>query len=132
MTKEEITAKKETFSENELFKQSSSPYKDFQYEQFHIHGTPLEGQHSRMDVVNGTEMRVIFNFKHGLIHADGDLPAIEYPMHWEYWQNGLITKVVDEGGDTEEYWEDGVPVRIERNLSQRPPRLQTEPTRVGH
>ena len=36
-------------------------------------------------------------------------------MHWEYWNNGLITKVVDDGGATKEYWENGVPVKIERN-----------------
>ena len=36
-------------------------------------------------------------------------------MHWEYWNNGLITKVVDDGGATKEYWENGVPVKIEQN-----------------
>ena len=54
-----------------------------------------------------------------MIHSDDGLPAIEYPMHWEYWREGLIEKVVDAGGDTEELWKDGVPVKIERNLSLR-------------
>ena len=119
MTEEEIKAKKEQFKQNELYKESSSPYKDFQFEQFHINGTPLEGQNSRTDMIDGKEVLVIFNFKNGLIHSENDLPSIEYPMHWEYWENGLIKKVVDNGGDTVEYWENGVPVRIDRNLSQK-------------
>ena len=119
MTEDEIKAKKEAFRQNALYQQSTSPYKDFQLEQFHVGGTPLDGQHSRTDVVGGSEELVIFRFKDGLIHSDGDQPAVEYPMHWEYWRDGMIEKVVDAGGDTVEYWEDGVPVRIERNLSQR-------------
>ena len=105
MTEEEIKAKKERFKQNDLYQQSSSPYKDYQYEQFVAGETVLEGQNSRADEINGKEMLVIFNFKNGLIHSEGDRPAIEYPNHWEYWDNGLITKVVDDGGDTVEYWE---------------------------
>ena len=119
MTEEEIRAKKEQFKQNDLYQKSTSPYKDFQFEQFSANGEILEGQHSRTDTIDGKEMLVIFNFKNGLIHSENDLPSIEYPNHWEYWENGLIKKVVDAGGDTCEYWENGVPVRIENNLSQR-------------
>lgn len=119
MTEEEIKEKREIFKQNELFKESTSPYKDFQYEQFTAGGEILEGQHSRTDIIDGKEVLVIFNFKNGLIHSENDLPSIEYPNHWEYWENGLIRKVVDEGGDTQEYWEGGVPVRIDRNLAER-------------
>ena len=118
MTETEIKEMKEKFKENELFKESTSPYKDFQLEQFSAEGKILEGKHSRMDMVAGKEMLVIFNFKNGLIHSENDQPAVEYPMHWEYWENGLIKEVVDKGGDTKEHWENGVPVRIDRNLAQ--------------
>ena len=62
---------------------------------------------------------VIYNFKDGFLHSENDEPAIQYPGHWEYWEKGLIKKVVADGGDTEEYWENGVPVRIETNLAER-------------
>ena len=119
MTEEEIKAKKEKIGANELFKESSSPYKDLQFEQFSSSGEVLEGKHSRMDMIEVKEVLVIFNFKNGLIHSENDQPAIEYPMHWEYWENGMIKEVVDAGGDTKEYWENGVPVRIDRNLSEQ-------------
>lgn len=119
MTEQEIIAKKEEFKKNELYQQSSSPYKDFQFEQFTADGVILEGKNSKIETINGVQQLVIFNFKNGLIHSDNDLPAIEYPNHWEYWENGLIKQVVDKGGDTKEYWENGVPVRIENNLSER-------------
>ena len=115
MTEEEIKIKREEFKKNELYQKSTSPYKDFQFEQFCGNGEVLEGQHSRTEIINGKEVLVIFNFKNGLIHSEDDQPAIEYPMHWEYWNNGLIKKVVDGGGATKEYWENGVPVKIERN-----------------
>jgi len=120
MTEEEIKALKERFKQNELYQESSSPYKDYQFEQFTAGGEILSGQHSRTDMVGGNEVLVIFNFdRDGLIHSENDLPAIEYPMHWEYWEHGLIKRVVDAGGDTEELWENGVPVSIEKNLSQK-------------
>ena len=103
---------------NKLYQQSSSVYKDFQLERFSANGEIMEGQHSRTEIINGHPVLVIFNFKNGLIHSENDLPAIEYPMHWEYWNNGLITKVVDKGGDIEELWENGIPVEIKRNLSE--------------
>ena len=66
-----------------------------------------------------TAKLVIYNFKEGLLHSENNEPAVQYPGHWEYWNHGLLTKVVSDGGDTEEYWENGVPVRIETNLSER-------------
>ncbi len=121
MTIDEIKEMKENFKHNELYQKSCSPYKDFQLEQFFENGKVLEGQHSKTEKLNGKEVLVIFNFKNGLIHSDNDLPAIEYPMHWEYWKNGYITKVVDNGGDTVEYWANGVPIPIhtDNNLSEK-------------
>lgn len=117
MTEQEIKNRREEFKKNELYQQSTSPYKDFQFEQFCGNGEVLEGQHTRPEIINGKEVLVIFNFKNGLIHSEDDQPAIEYPLHWEYWNNGLITKVVDDGGATKEYWQNGVPVKIDRNCS---------------
>ncbi len=113
---DKIIKMKNDFKKNELYQQSSSVYKDFQFEQFSSNGKVLEGQHSKEETINGRSVLVIFNFKNGLIHSENDLPAIEYPMHWEYWNNGLITKVVDKGGEIEELWKNGVPVEIKRNL----------------
>jgi len=118
MTPEELTSLKEKIKQNELYKQSTSSFKDYQFEQFSANGKILEGQHSRIEKINGQEVLVIYNFKNGFIHSENDLPAIEYPMHWEYWSNGIITKVVDNGGDTEEVWENGFPVRVDKNRIQ--------------
>lgn len=117
MTEKELKALKEQIKNNELYQQSVSTFKDFQFEQFTANGEILEGQHSRIEKINGKEVLVIFNFKKGLIHSENDLPAIEYPMHWEYWNNGLIAKVVDNGAETEEIWENGVPIKINHNMS---------------
>ena len=119
MTKEDIEMMKERFKQDDLYQQSTSPFKDFQMEQFYEGETILEGQNSKTMTIDGRDVVVIFNFSNGLIDSKDDQPAIEYPMHWEYWKGGFIEKVVDAGGDTEEYWENGVPVRIERNLSER-------------
>ena len=119
MTEEEIEQKRAEFTKNDLFKESSSPFKEFQMEQFVMDGIPLNGQNSKSMKINGADTLVIFNFKNGLIHSENDEPAVEYPNHWEYWNDGFIEKIVDAGGDTEEYWENGVPGRIEKNLSER-------------
>ena len=120
MTEAEIIELREKFKQNDLYQKSTSPYKDFQFEQFCAGGEIITGQHSRPDTINGQEVLVIFNFnKDGLIHSENNLPAIEYPNHWEYWENGLIKEVVDAGGDTKEYWENGVPVRIDTNCSKK-------------
>ena len=76
---------------------------------------PLVGQQVQYE----SGRMVLYNFTNGLLNSQDDEPAIEYPGHWEYWKDGLITKVVTDGGDTEEYWENGVPVRIETNLAER-------------
>ncbi len=117
---------------NELYNESKSLHKSFQ---FRIFSDPANGQ-----VINGQQVRkeddnlllegmdgfeeksakiVIYNFKDGVLHSENNEPAIQYPGHWELWDQGLIKKVVADGGDTEEFWENGVPVRIERNLSER-------------
>ncbi|MGP1586839.1 MAG: hypothetical protein ACTTHG_00685 [Treponemataceae bacterium] len=115
MTEQEILEKRESFKKNELFQKSCSIFKDFQYEQFEIDGVFLNGQNSKIIEINGVDTVVLFNFKNGYIHSEDDRPAIEYPMHWEYWKDGLIEKIVDRGGTIREYWENGVPVRIENN-----------------
>ena len=119
MTEAEIIELREKFKQNDLYQKSTSPYKDFQFEQFYANDVILEGRNSRTDLIKGKEVLVIFNFKNGLIHSENELPAIEYPNHSEYWENGLIKEVVDEGGETKEYWENGVPVRIDTNCSKK-------------
>lgn len=63
-------------------------------------------------------MLVIYTFKNGLIHSENDLPAVEYPMHWEYWKNGLVVEVADEEKDVREYWKDGLPYKIVKDYSK--------------
>lgn len=118
-TIEEIKKIKEAFRQNELYQQSLSLCKDYQLEQFSADGKILEGKHSRIETINGKEMLVIYTFKNGMIHSENDLPAIEYPMHWEYWDNGLLIKVCDEEKDVREYWENGVPYKIVNDYSKR-------------
>lgn len=43
---------------------------------------------------------VIYSFKDGVLHSENNEPAVQYPGHWEIWENG-------------------VPVRIETNLAER-------------
>ncbi|MBQ1197046.1 MAG: hypothetical protein IIX47_00385 [Spirochaetaceae bacterium] len=119
MTEVEITKFRNDCEQSKLYLESSSVHKHFQHVQFGINEIELNGQQCRTEDINGNMIPVIYNFKNGYIHNEEDLPAVEYPMHWEYWKDGLIVKVVDMGGDTEEYWENGVPVRIEKNLAER-------------
>ena len=132
MTEEEfaqLTAKMES---NELYQKSTSVHKGFQYRQFFdsVKRTLMEGQQVRQEDSCGrvpeqegfdesTARIVIYNFKNGVLHSENGEPAVQYPGHWEMWNQGLIEKVVSDGGDTEEYWENGVPVRIETNLAER-------------
>lgn len=113
-TEKEIAEAHAEFEKNELYQQSTSPYKDYQLEQFDRgDGIPMEGRCSRTDNISGKEMLVIFNFENGFVdNFDETLPAIEYPNHWEYWKEGLIKRVVDVNTGTEELWENGVPVEI--------------------
>ena len=132
MTEEEfaqLTAKMES---NELYQKSTSVHKSFQYRQFFdsVKRTLMEGQQVRQEDSCGrvpeqdgfdesTARIVIYNFKNGVLHSENGEPAVQYPGHWEIWNQGLIEKVVSDGGNTEEYWENGVPVRIETNLAER-------------
>lgn len=116
---------------NPLYQKSKSVHKGFQYRMFYDQNQMLvDGQQIRREDANtipegapgydeSTARIVIYSFKDGILHSENNSAAIEYPGHWEYWDRGLITKVISDYGDTEEYWEDGVPVKIETNLSKR-------------
>lgn len=133
MTREEETlAFIEKIQKDELYKKSKSIHKGFQYRQFYNDVTHqlMEGQQVRREDANGlvevqegfdesTARIVIYNFKDGVLHSENNEPAVQYPGHWEMWNRGVLVKVVADGGDTEEYWENGVPVRIETNLAER-------------
>lgn len=132
MTEAEFAKIMETLENNELYKKSKSVHKGFQFRQFSDPATNkrIEGQQVRQEDKNGfvpgqegydesSERIVIYNFKDGVLHSENGEPAIQYPGHWEMWNLGLLVKVVADGGDTEEYWEKGVPVRIETNLAER-------------
>lgn len=132
MTREAFNQLQKKVESNELYLKSKSLHKGFQYRLFSnpATGKPVDGQHLRMEdeslLVDGMEgfdeksaKLVIYNFKEGVLHSENNEPAVQYPGHWEYWNHGLITKVVADGGDTEEYWENGVPVRIETDLAVR-------------
>lgn len=132
LTKGQFALLTKRLESNELFKKSKSLHKYLQYKCFYD-GNPdqiLNGQIVRREdnslIEEGREgfdektaKLVIYNFKDGLLHSENDEPAIQYPGHWEIWENGLIKKVTADGGDTEEFWENGVPVRIETNLAER-------------
>ncbi len=113
-TEKQIAEARAEFEKNELYQQSTSLYKDYQLEQFDRgDGIPMEGRCSRTDLINGKEVLVIFNFINGFVdNLDETLPSIEYPNHWEYWKEGLIKRVVDIPTNTEEIWENGIPVEI--------------------
>ena len=117
-TIEEIENLKKAFKQNELYQQSLSIHKDFQFEQFSADGKILEGRHSRIETINGKKTLIIYTFKNGLIHSEDDLPAIEYPMHWEYWDNGLLVKVCDGEKDVREFWKNGLPYQIITDYSK--------------
>lgn len=132
MTEEEFSKILEQMENNELYRKSASIHKGFQYRQFFdsVSKKLMEGQQVRQEDKNGfvpeqegfdasSARIVIYNFKNGVLHSENGEPAVQYPGHWELWNQGLIEKVVADGGDTEEYWENGVPVRIETNLSER-------------
>jgi len=132
MTREAFNQLQKKLESNELYLKSKSLHKGFQDRFFSnpATGKPVDGQQLRMEddslLVDGMEgfdeksaKLVIYNFKEGVLHSENNEPAVQYPGHWEYWNHGLITKVVADGGDTEEYWENGVPVRIETDLAVR-------------
>ena len=74
MTKEDIEMMKERFKQNDLYQQSTSPFKDFQMEQFYVGETILEGQNSKTMTIDGRDVVVIFNFSNGLIDSKDDQP----------------------------------------------------------
>ena len=125
---EELTRKLES---NELYQKSKSLHKVLQFKRFMDSetGKYLNGQIVRLEdgyLLEGDEgfdekkaKLVIYSFKDGVLHSENNEPAVQYPGHWEIWENGVLKKVVADGGDTEEYWENGVPVRIETNLAER-------------
>ena len=132
MTLEAFNQLQKKLESNELYQKSKSLHKSLQYRLFSdsATGKPVDGQQLRMEddslLVDGMDgfdekraKLVIYNFKEGVLHSENNEPAVQYPGHWEYWNHGLITKVVADGGDTEEYWENGVPVRIETDLAVR-------------
>ena len=132
MTLEAFNQLQKKLESNELYQKSKSLHKSLQYRLFSdsATGKPVDEQQLRMEddslLVDGMEgfdeksaKLVIYNFKEGVLHSENNEPAVQYPGHWEYWNHGLITKVVADGGDTEEYWENGVPVRIETDLAVR-------------
>lgn len=125
---EELTRRLES---NELYQKSKSLHKVLQFKRFMDSetGKYLNGQIVRQEdgyLLEGDEgfdekkaKLVIYSFKDGVLHSENNEPAVQYPGHWEIWENGVLKKVVADGGDTEEYWENGVPVRIETNLAER-------------
>ena len=132
MTLEAFNQLQKKLESNELYQKSKSLHRSLQYRLFSdsATGKPVDGQQLRMEddslLVDGMDgfdekraKLVIYNFKEGVLHSENNEPAVQYPGHWEYWNHGLITKVVADGGDTEEYWENGVPVRIETDLAVR-------------
>ena len=125
---EELTRKLES---NELYQKSKSLHKVLQFKRFMDSetGKYLNGQIVRLEdgyLLEGDEgfdekkaKLVIYSFKDGVLHSENNEPAVQYPGHWEIWEKGLLKKVVADGGDTEEFWENGVPVRIETNRAER-------------
>ncbi len=114
--------------ENPLYQKSASVHKKYQFTLFReTDGELVNGQRLRREDKNGrsegedgydeSSARLVkYNFEDGVISSKDDEPAVEWPGHWEFWKKGIILKVVADGGDTEEYWKDGVPVRIETDL----------------
>lgn len=122
MTKESIAAVREQLKNDDLYLKSTSPYKEYQFKQITQNGKALSGTHSKMESIKGKIMPVIFRFnENGLLNTyreyendNGmiELPAIEYHGHWEYWERGLLVKVVDVPTKTVEKWKDGFPIEI--------------------
>ena len=125
MTYEEFQELMQKMEENPLFKASESLHKYYQFRQFDENGKLKEGQIVRIEDAKGTisgepgfdqstSRPVIYNFTDGCLNSDGDNPAIQYEGHYEIWRMGIIEKVWAKGGKIIEYWEDGVPVKVDR------------------
>ena len=115
---------------NPLYKKSCSIHKQYQFHQFQQDGKIMNGQVPRKEDINGlvegepgydasTASIVLYNFKDGVLHSEPENePAVQYRGHIEYWNNGLITKVIDYVQEIEESWENGVPVKIIENMNK--------------
>ncbi|MBQ0052771.1 MAG: hypothetical protein KBT11_12040 [Treponema sp.] len=131
MSKEDFEENRKRLESDELYKKSKSVHKAYQYMRFtDSDGKPLEGQIVRREDRNMIPMGgegydeassrlVIYSFRDGVLHSNEGEPAVQYPGHWEIWDAGLLMKVVSDGGDTQEFWENGVPICIETNLAEK-------------
>ena len=131
MEKQELDRIVESLLLNELYQKSKSVHKKYQFMQFTDEfGNLLQGVKIRLEDAKGNMMGtegydestrhpVIYHFMDGLLDSSEDTHAIEYPNHYEVWRKGLIEKVWSDGGDTIEYWENGIPIKIETNVIQR-------------
>ncbi len=126
MTQEEYALLLNKMESNELYRKSKSVHKNFQYRQFFnfVDKTIMNGKQVREEDKNGlmpeqegfdaSSARIVtYNFKDGLLQSENDEPAVEYEGHQEFWNKGLIEKVIADGGKTVEFWKDGVPFKIE-------------------
>lgn len=115
VTESEYKEVQEKLKENELYNKSCSTFKAYQFASWNYPngGALYDGQKTLTIEIDGAPVVVLLNFKNGLLTSDGDEPAVEYPMHWEYWKDGLIEKVIGDGGDIVETWKDGVPIEIQ-------------------
>lgn len=115
MTDEEL----EKLKNHPLFKESCSIAKDYQGVEFTSKGTLITGKKEKVETVGNEQVLVIYNFEDGLIHDEGNVAAIIAPSHQEFWDHGMLKKIIDYNLDLIEYWENGLPVRIEKNISER-------------
>lgn len=130
-TAEEYSKFLKRIQDNPLYQNSTSVHKKYQFTLFReADGELVDGQRLRREDKNGraegedgydenSARLVKYNFEEGVITSKDDEPAVEWQGHWEFWKRGIIVKVVADGGDTEEYWKDGVPVRIETDLKRK-------------
>ena len=131
MDEMEFTKTVESLLLNDMYKASKSIHKKYQFMQFtDADGNLLQGTKVRLEDEKGnmfgttgfdmqSERPVVYHFVDGVLDSDGNEPAIESPNHYEIWRKGVIEKIWSDGGDIIEYWEKGVPIRIDTNVIQR-------------
>lgn len=127
-----MTAEKmiEEINKNPLFKRSCSRHKQFQFHRFMNNGRLVNGQQIRREDKNGlvigepgfdseNSFIVLYNFKDGVFHSDPETePAVQYLSHVEFWNNGMLKKVISNNGEIIEEWEKGVPVKIYEEMNK--------------
>lgn len=124
LTKDEFEKMIEDLHENPLYQKSQALHKEYQFRMFTENGNPMDGQKIRLEDSKGcvegqpnfdndSKIIVIYNFKDGFLHSENNNPALQYPGHFEFWDEGMITKVVADGGSHIEQWKDGVPDNIQ-------------------